>query len=210
MNAEEIISKGLIKSAVISVHGLASVKILSEVYHQQINNLSRQIKLIKEDEYRNDIEKAGMYKKVSSYMTESLGSTLVSIIDTIELESIHSKDLKESTLKGGEKSVNLVLATHLRENRRDVINLLESDMRYAQAATEFPASYFGLEDETLKVAQERSLLRNIPELAKQERLIENSKYHSRRLVRYFNGLSAELEMLANDHVMKSSVNKLSS
>jgi len=54
-----------------------------------------------------------------------------------------------------------------------------------KASTEFPASFFGLDEKVLAQMQNRALMKNIPELAEQQEMIEHSNNHAQRLIKFF-------------------------
>jgi len=207
MNAKEIIKNGLIRSAVTTTRGLESVRSLSEVYHKQINSITGSINAIKKDTSRTHSEKAILYKKVSKKLNDELGATLSTMIDQVGSATDIFNEVKKSTLYGGDKLTNLHLATHIRDNKKDALDLLVSDVRYAQASTEFPASFFGLDQKVLAQTQNRALMKNIPELAEQQQMIEHSNNHAQRLIKFFDGVSAELSMMTDENALANRVDE---
>jgi nucleoid-associated protein YejK len=76
-----------------------------------------------------------------------------------------------------------------------------------KASTEFPASFFGLDEKVLAQMQNRALMKNISELAEQQQMIEHSNNHAQRLVKFFDGVSAELSMMTDENALANRVDE---
>ena len=85
--------------------------------------------------------------------------------------------------------------------------MLVSDGRYAQTSAEFPDSFFGLDDKVLIETQNRALMKNMPELAEQQQMIEHSNNYAQRLVKFYDGLSSELSMLTDENALANRVDE---
>lgn len=207
MNAKEIIEKGLIASATKTTRAIPQIQSLSEVFGKQINEIATNIRAINNDTSRTRSEKASLYGKVSGKLNKELSGTLGKMVESLHSETDLHNHIKESALKSGDKYTNLHLATHLRDNKELAHELLMSDLRYAQAASEFPASYFGLKQSEMVKVQSDSLLKNMPDLAAKDEELKNSSDHLGRLVRYYDGLNMEVSMLTDDIAMANRVNE---
>jgi nucleoid-associated protein YejK len=100
-----------------------------------------------------------------------------------------------------------LIASNRLDNKNDPRELLVSDVRYARASTEFRASFFGLDEKVLAQTQNRALMKNMPELAEQQQMIEHSNNHAQRLVKFFDGLSSELTMMTDENALSNRVDE---
>ena len=205
MNIKDIIEMGLIPSATNNTRSLEQVRNLSSVFNKQFNQIAETVKNINNDTSRTKAEKATLYSKVSKKLDTDLSNTIAVMIDNISSEQATLQAKKETILKSGDKLVNLHLATHLRDNADQASELLSSDLRYLQASSDFPASYFGLDNKILQQMQNSGIRKHVPEIGELEEQINHSEKHAKHLIKYYDSLKTEVTNLTDTQALQNRV-----
>jgi hypothetical protein len=205
MQIKNLISKGLIPSATKNARALQQVQSVSEVFNRNINRYAKSIDSINNDTSRTRAEKASLYEKISKKMDTDFADIFEGLYDGIHSEKNMLNHLKESAVKSGDKLVNLQLAIDLRQNKDKASQLLNSDLRYVQAASEFPASYYGIDANDFDTMRDHALLNVMPELRIKNTEIQASEQHVKHLTKYYDALKGELNILTDHEALKNRV-----
>lgn len=207
MNIKEIITKGLISSATTNKRALAQVQNVSDVFNKSINKYAADINAINNDRTRTRAEKASLYEKVDKKMDTDFSNLFENLYDSIHSEKHMLENQKETVLRSGNQVINLQLAIDLRQNKDKASELLNSDIRYVQAASEFPASYYGIDPHDFTNMRDAALMQAMPELRIKTTEINASEQHVQHLTKYFDALKTELSNLTDTQALQNRVDE---
>ncbi|MDT0581435.1 hypothetical protein [Brumicola blandensis] len=205
MDINQLIESGLVSSATTNNRVIPKLQSLSGVFNNQFNSVVEKVRNIKNDTSRVRSEKAPLYAKVSKKIDSELAETLGIAFEVIQSEKALYQDTIDSTLKSGDKLVNLVLAMDLRDKKDSAKSLMESDIRYVQASNEFPADYFKLNNSEMKELQMSSLHKLMPELETKRQEIERSENHARHLTKYYDKLNGAVNGFTDAQALENRV-----
>jgi hypothetical protein len=185
---KNVLNHGMLESVAVNERTPVSIQADSRLFHKEFNKLASQVKGIMSDKTRTTSEKASLYDKVLQSIDYKLGAIVASLGDSIHALEVSYEEGKSAALNGGDKMTRLYLATHLRDNQKDMPNLLNDDLRYVQAANEFPPTFYGMKENELNDLQTSALHRHVPELKESKQTIDKATQHASLLVKHFDAL----------------------
>lgn len=196
-----MLQNGLIKSATTNTRTLEEVQHHSELFHREFNRLANNISGINGDKSRTQPEKAVLFQKVKDKADDLLGDLIIKMGESIESHREGYDMESERILSGGDRLSRLHLATHLKDNKDKLHELLKEDVRYLQASTEFPSSYFGAPASSMTNAQQSAIHKHVPEMKALSDTIKVSGNHLRLMLKHMNTLTEGTQNLIDSEAI---------
>jgi len=175
---------GAIPSEIINQRTTSTTQALSSSFLNDFNDSAKKLNQLNGDQTRTREEKAVLFDKLNGSINKKLSSTLDQLkahVDHLQNDYAQTVDL---LLKDGDPIAKTQIALHLMSNKDQVSKLMATDIRFVQAANDYPAAMFGIENEhEFKQQQIEYLHKHSPELSDYKNEINRSERHASNLAK---------------------------